>query len=662
MVKGTDSAAQRIEDLEHRLRAMELELAACRQARERDVDALALVDGIPGFVAILGADGTVQVVNRRILDYCGQTLEQLRNWSTNGTVHPEDMPHVADVFGSSMLTGTPYYLEQRLRRFDGSFRAAGVGGEVEARVRRHDGVYRWFLFRCNPLRDEQGNIVKWFGVNADIEDRKRAETLLAGEKQLLEMVAAGRSLREVLGALCEMVEEVVPECYCDVHVIDRSAGASSIRAHTAKGGIAPILSTPICSRAGDVLATLYLYPREPSRPTADYEDVIGRARHIASIAIERLQSEAELRRREYYLAAGERVSLTGSFAWQLSTDQITCSAQLLRIFELEECPAVSMEAIRKRIHPDDRGLLEASTPGVPGGYDNSEYEMRLVMPDGRIKYVRACSQILYDQHGQLECIGAVQDVTRRRLAEDALDKVRSDLAHLARTLSLGTLTASIAHEVNQPLMGIVANSSTCVRMLGADPPNVAGALKVARRNIRDSKRAAEVISRLRALFSRNTTRSPDVDLNEAAAEVITLLASDLQRNRVVVQTELAADLPNVTADRVQLQQVILNLLRNASDSMSNIHDRQRLAVVRTLRAGDQHVRLTVQDVGVGFDPDDADAIFQAFYTTKSTGMGIGLSVSRTIIESHDGRLWAERDASGTTFGFEIPVMPRQPPT
>jgi PAS domain S-box-containing protein len=667
MGKGTDSAAQRIEDLEHRVKALE-ELRNWgsngtvhwedmrwyglpidvddRKRAERALEAsernLRLtIDTIPALAWSANADGTADFFNQHYLDYVGASLEQVRDWEWRNVVHPADLGVIQQAWES--------------------FRAAGRGGEVEARVRRHDGAYRWFLFRSNPLRDEQGNIVKWFGVNTDIEDRKRAETLLAGEKHLLEMVASGRSLRDVLGALCEMVERVAPECYCDVHVVDHSGRTWSVGAHALKVGEQAVSSTPIRSRAGRLLAMLCVYQRQLTSPTPDHQDIIGRASHIASIAIERLQSEEELRRREYYLAAGERVSLTGSFAWHVSTDQITCSDQLLQILELNDPAGVSIEAIRRRIHPDDLALLEASAADVLSGQGNPEYEIRLVMPDSRLKYVRAFSQVIDDRDGQLECIGAVQDVTRRRLAEDALDKVRSDLAHLTRSLSLGTLTASIAHEVNQPLTGIVANSSTCVRMLSADPPNITGALEIAHRNIRDSRRAAEVIARLRALFSRNATRSPDIDLNEAAVEVVTLLSSDLQRNRVIVQTELATDLPKVTADRIQLQQVILNLLRNACDAMSDVHDRQRLAVIRTMRDGDGRVQLTVQDNGAGFELESAEAMFEAFYTTKSTGMGIGLSVSRTIIESHNGRLWAERNAGGATFGFQIPVTPGHPP-
>src|SRR5438034_5971896 len=210
------------------------------------------------------------------------------------------------------------------------------------------------------------------------------------------------------------------------------------------------------------------------------------------------------------------------------------------------------------------------------------------MPDRSVKHLHLIGHGTKNESGEVEYIGVTQDVTQRRLAEEALDKARSELAHVARVMSLGALTASIAHEVNQPLSGIITNASTCLRMLNADPPNVEGARETAKRTIRDGNRASDVVTRLRALFSKKELMLESLDLNEAAREVIALSSSELQRNRVVLQSELAADLPPVKGDRVQLQQVILNLLRNASDAMVAVDDRPRQLVIRTeLGAGDR---------------------------------------------------------------------------
>jgi PAS domain S-box-containing protein len=248
-----------------------------------------------------------------------------------------------------------------------------------------------------------------------------------------------------------------------------------------------------------------------------------------------------------------------------------------------------------------------------------------------------------------------EDVTERRLAEEALNETRSELAHMARVTTLSTLTASIAHEVNQPLSGIVTNASTCLRMLDANPPNVEGARETARRTIRDGNRASEVIARLRALFSKKNAAFEVFDLNEAAKEVVALSVSELQRNRVILQSDLAADLPSVLGDRVQIQQVILNLIRNGSDATRIVDDRPRELLIKT-ECDEGGVRLSVKDSGVGIDSEIEKRLFEAFYTTKSDGMGIGLSVSRSIVERHQGRLWAIRnEGPGATFLFSIPL-------
>jgi C4-dicarboxylate-specific signal transduction histidine kinase len=255
----------------------------------------------------------------------------------------------------------------------------------------------------------------------------------------------------------------------------------------------------------------------------------------------------------------------------------------------------------------------------------------------------------------LRFVGTSTDIEDLRQAQDELRHTQAELAHMTRVTAMGELTASIAHEVNQPLSGIVTNANTCLRMLAGSPPNVDGASETARRTLRDANRASEVITRLRGLFARKEMAAEPVDLNEAVREVIALCNAALQRNRVVLQTELAEDLPAVTGDRVQLQQVILNLLTNASDAMTGVDDRPRDLLLRTALDRNQLVSVTVRDSGSGFRPQDAERLFTAFYTTKSGGMGIGLSVSRSIIESHRGRLWAESNTGpGATFTFAIP--------
>ena len=288
-----------------------------------------------------------------------------------------------------------------------------------------------------------------------------------------------------------------------------------------------------------------------------------------------------------------------------------------------------------------------------------QIEKQYIRKDGRALWVRNHVSIVPGtERIPPSLMAIIEDITDRKRAEEALSQARSDLAHVTRVTTLGVLTASIAHEVNQPLAGIVTNASTCLRMLAADTPNLDGARETVRRTIRDANRAAQLITRLRAMFARKEASSELVDLNDAAKEVIALSMSDMQRDRVILDAEFSEDLPSVTGDRVQLQQVILNLLRNASDAMSTIDDRPRRLQIRTGH-NDGHVRLSVHDAGIGIDPAEMDRLFQAFYTTKSNGMGIGLSVSRSIIENHHGRLWAAaNEGPGTTFFFSIPCGPQ----
>lgn len=293
---------------------------------------------------------------------------------------------------------------------------------------------------------------------------------------------------------------------------------------------------------------------------------------------------------------------------------------------------------------------------LEGKVQQFQIEKRYRRKDGQPVWVRNNVSILPDtDQGQRFLMALSEDITQRKMSEEALARARSELARVASITSLGVLTASIAHEVNQPLSGIITNAGTCLRMLSADPPNIDGARETVRRTIRDGNRASDVITRLRTLYSRKEPSLESMDLNEATREVAALSLTELQRGGVILRNELAENLPPVVADRIQLQQVILNLLRNAADAMSTIDDRPRELLIRTERDEANRVRLSVKDSGVGFTPHAADKIFEAFYTTKTDGMGIGLSISRSIVEAHQGRLWATpNDGPGCTFSFAIP--------
>jgi PAS domain S-box-containing protein len=367
------------------------------------------------------------------------------------------------------------------------------------------------------------------------------------------------------------------------------------------------------------------------------------------------RAEEKLRRSEAFLAQGQRLSQTGTFSRDVETGEITFSETLYNIFEFDPGVPVALGRIKNRVHPEDLPVLLEKVALSRRETDDHDFSIRLLMADGRVKYLRAKTRGVRHLDGRLERIGAIQDVTERRLADETLGKLRSELAHMAKVTSLGALAASIAHEVNQPLAGVVTNAGICLRTLASECPGVQNAREAAQRILRDGNRASEIVARLRTLFTRKEAAAECIDLNDAVREVIALCADDMQRTRVMLRQEFADGLPRIMADRVQLQQVIFNLIRNASDAMSGVDDRQRVLVIKTEKGDDEGVRLSVRDTGMGIKPEDMERLFEAFFTTKGDGMGMGLSVSRSIIESHSGRLWAtSNDGPGATFSFSIP--------
>jgi signal transduction histidine kinase len=384
----------------------------------------------------------------------------------------------------------------------------------------------------------------------------------------------------------------------------------------------------------------------------------GRAHEIlAALAIEWARSDAALKRCEAFLAEAERLGSTGAFSWRAATDELACSDQLCSIFGFDKKIRVTLDLLGSRLHPEDLPSLRETIERARHGGEEISYGHRLLMPDNSVKYLPMVAHPVRAQDGSLEYIGAVQDVSQQHLFENALNRARSELTHVARVLSLDALAASIVHEVNQPLTAVIANASTCLRMLSADLPDVECAREAARRTLRDGQRAAQVIDRLRSLFAKRATKTESVDLNDAAREVIALCLSELQRNRIAVSMELAHDLPPVEGDRVQLQQVILNLLLNASDAMAGVEPSSKELVVGSECHEGDRVTLSVRDAGTGLDAQILDRLFQPLCTTKSEGMGIGLFVSRSIIENHHGSIDAKRNnGPGATFSFSLPRL------
>jgi PAS domain S-box-containing protein len=537
----------------------------------------------------------------------------------------------------------------------------------------------------------------------------RAEIHLAGQTHVLEMIASGRSLRDVLMALCRFFEEAAIDCFCGIYPIDgrsktfqygiapslpdsytdpiegvqvdsdASPRGQSIsekaqvvaqdigsdprwieapcRAHVLEHGLRSVWSTPIFSREGSVIGTVCVYQQKPGSPSPHHEELIAHVAHLASIAIERSQAEAALRRSETFLTEGQRISSTGSFLWSVDTDELTFSEELRRIFEFEPSAEVTFDKIAERVHPDDLPVLAEKMEQVRSGQDNPEYEIRLRMPDDRVKYMRVFARVMRQEDDRLECLGAVQDVTRRRLAEEARDKVRSELAHVSRVVSLGALTASIAHEINQPLASIITNGETGLRWLARPEPDLEKVQTLTKRVVDDARRAAEIIDRIRTMASRGTTKQSVIRLAEIVTESAAFLHHEFQSRGVSVSLDLTPDLPKVVGDRTQLQQVVVNLAINAMQALAKSEVASKSIAIRTQQIDAETVCCIIEDSGPGIDAEHLPHLFDGFFTTKETGMGLGLPIAQSIVEAHSGHIRADNESTlgGARFVFELPA-------
>jgi PAS domain S-box-containing protein len=395
------------------------------------------------------------------------------------------------------------------------------------------------------------------------------------------------------------------------------------------------------------------------RVPAAGNDEIARLGSVFNDMTVRLQElYRELQRREAYLEEAQRLSHTGSWAWNVGSKQIFWSAETFRIFDFDpNSMTPTTENFLGRVHPDDRGSIELSETELLKGND-AEYNYRIILPKGSIRYITSVAHPIRNDSGEvIEFVGTVMDVTERKRAEEERERLRlvqADLAHLSRVTTMGELTASLAHEIKQPITAALTNAKTSLRWLGRDNPEVEEAREATLRMIQDVTRAADIISRISLLFKKGALQRELVDVNELIQEMIVLLRSEANRYSISIRTELAADLPNVMADRVQLQQVFMNLILNGIDAMKDTSGTSELTIKS--EAADGQLLISVSDTGVGFPTEQADEIFKAFFTTKDNGTGMGLPISRSIIESHGGRLWASgASGRGATFHFTLPA-------
>ncbi len=392
-----------------------------------------------------------------------------------------------------------------------------------------------------------------------------------------------------------------------------------------------------------------------------FEDITARKQAEAAndlrVITERKRSEEELRRSETFLAEGQRLSLTGSFSWRVATDEISWSEQLYRIFEIDQSVPVTLKLIETRIHPEDISLHNAIIDCVRSSRADFDYEYRLLMADHSVKYLHVIAHGTRDRDGRLEYIGAVQDVTQRRLSEDALAKTRADLAHATRVTGLGVLTASIAHEVNQPLAAIVTNGESSLRWLARDEPDLERVRTLTKRVVADAQRASEIIERVRDMASPRAPAQKLLSINDVINGALSFLRPELQQKGILVSLDLGRELPQIIGDRTQLQQVVVNLTVNAVQAMSQLVPADRRISVRTMPWDPQMVRCSIEDSGPGIDPKHLPLLFDSFFTTKDTGMGMGLAICRSIVEAYGGYVGADNDSAlgGARFSFDLPT-------
>jgi signal transduction histidine kinase len=414
-----------------------------------------------------------------------------------------------------------------------------------------------------------------------------------------------------------------------------------------------VLCLPIVKQK-QLVGVLYLENNlAPFVFTPDRVSVLQWLASQAAISLENAALYTDLQRSEAFLSQGQQIGQSGSFGWNVAKAELQWSEGTYRILEYDRATKATIDAVIDRVHPDDRDRVRRALADAIREMKDLESEHRFVMPDGRIKHVHTVGRAM--KTGNLDFVGAVRDITERIHAEEALRHAQDDLARINRVTTMGELTASLAHEISQPISGALINANTSLRRLEHDKPDLDEVRVAVTRIVRDTQRAADIINRIRSRFEKGALNRELIDANESIRETIALLRGEIARYDISLRTELTVDLPRIFGDRVQLQQVIMNLIINGIEALKDLDGRREM-LIRSERAENDLILVSMSDTGIGFQPQLAEQIFDPFFTTKPRGTGMGLRISRSIIESHGGRLWAVGSPGcGATFHLNLPV-------
>ncbi|MBY5585690.1 PAS domain-containing sensor histidine kinase [Rhizobium leguminosarum] len=625
---------------------------------EREPETDPIIDLIPAMVWSATSEGMLDFANQHFLEFIGAPLEEISGVGFYKLFHPDDMSHLASEWHDIM--------------------ASKHAREVVGRLRRADGQYRWCTLRQKPRLDTEGNVVRWYGVVLDIEDRKQAENALKETKTAL--AASEENLSLIINSLPVLVwsarpdgsadfvnkswldyagrpaDQILEWGFLDLYHPDDIPGMVDIWKRDLEHSDHTVLKGRIRGADGN-----YRWFYFSGRKLVDANGVVRW--FGVNIDIEDLQrAENALRESEAALRESEHklnliINTIPAMAWSCTSDGRLeyFNRNLIDYVGLPSEEIVGFGFYRM-FHPDDVEPMRMAWDDIVASKNSRPVDARIRRADGEYRWFNLRQSPLLDPDGNVvRWYGVVVDIEDRKRAEESLRQSQSDLAHVTRMTATGELAVSIAHEVNQPLMAIVTNAGTCLRWLQPGHTDLEQARVAAERIVRDGHRAGDIITSIRAMAQKLPARIELTDFKPAVREVLDLLTGELQRRGIELSLDMAATPIEVVGDRTQLQQVVLNLVMNSAEAMTASSTAKHINIRCAVE--EQLVSVSVSDTGRGVPIHELERVFEAFYSTKADGIGMGLSICRSIVEAHGGRIWASlgENGDGALFTFTLPM-------